>query len=144
MNGLSRWGPIAQAADVTIPDEHKRPIAIVGAGAIVEVAHLPAYAMAGLEVVGMYDLDRERASGLAKQHGIETLYDSLEELLADDRVSVVDVAVIADAQPDIVAAGIEAGKHMLCQKPFVQDLDRGRALIELADKAGCSWPSTSR
>jgi predicted dehydrogenase len=57
-------------------------------------------------------------------------------VLGDDRVDVVDIAVVAQAQPEIVAAAIEAGKHLLCQKPFVQDLDTGRELIALADKAG--------
>lgn len=136
MNGLDRWRPIAEAVDHTIPDMHKRPIAIVGAGSIVDVAHLPAYRAAGLEVTGLYDLDLERASRVAKEHGIETVYPSLEALLADDRVAVVDVAVLAQAQPDIVRAAIGAGKHLLCQKPFVQDLATGRELIEAADRAG--------
>lgn len=135
-SGLEVWEKIAASVEITVPESHKRPIAIVGAGSIVEVAHLPAYARAGLEVVGVYDLDREKARGVAKGHGIETTYASLDEVLADDRVEVVDVAVVPHAQPDIVAAGIEAGKHMLCQKPFVQDLERGRQLIALADKAG--------
>lgn len=136
MSGLERWQPIAAAIDHTIPEDHKRPIAIVGAGTIVEVAHLPAYRMAGLEVVGLYDLDHERASRVAKDFEIEKVYDSLEEVLADERVEVVDIAVVASAQPDIVRQAIAAGKHLLCQKPFVQDLDTGRELIELARVAG--------
>ncbi len=135
MNGLVRWEEIAAAVDITIPEEQKLPIAIVGAGTIVDVAHLPAYTAAGLEVVGLYDLDHQRAATVAKKHRIETVYSSLDELLADDRVSVVDIAVVADAQPDIVEAGIVAGKHMLCQKPFVPDLARGRELIKLAESA---------
>ena len=136
MSGLERWQSVAAAIDHTIPEDHKRRIAIVGAGTIVEVAHLPAYRLAGLEVVGLFDLDHERASRVAKEFGIETVYDSLEELLADERVAVVDVAVLVEAQPDIVRQAIAAGKHLLCQKPFVQDLQVGRELIELADAAG--------
>jgi predicted dehydrogenase len=136
LSGLDRWQPIAQAIDTTIPDHHKRPIAIVGAGAIVEAAHLPAYRLAGLDVVGLYDLDRDKAEQVAKEHDVPHVYASLEELLSDERVDVVDIAVVAEAQPGIVRAGIEAGKHMLCQKPFVQDLETGRELIALADKAG--------
>ena len=136
MNGLDRWSQIAAEVDLTIPDRHKVPIAIVGAGVIVDVAHLPAYSAAGLEVVGIYDLDAERASTVAEKHGIETVYPSLEALLADQRVRVVDIAVVADAQPDIAEAAIAAGKHLLCQKPFVPDLARGRELIALAGAAG--------
>lgn len=136
MSGLERWQPIAAAIDHTIPEDHKRRVAIVGAGTIVEVAHLPAYRLAGLEVVGLFDLDHERSSRVAKEFDIRKVYDSLEELLADDRVDVVDVAVIADAQPHIVRKAIAAGKHLLCQKPFVQDLETGRELIALAREAG--------
>jgi predicted dehydrogenase len=136
VNGLDRWAQIASDVDIVIPGEHRLPIAIVGAGVIVDVAHLPAYAAAGLEVAGIYDLDAERASTVATKHGIDTVYPSLEALLADERVQVVDIAVVADAQPDIVKAAIAAGKHVLCQKPFVRDLARGRELIAQADAAG--------
>jgi predicted dehydrogenase len=136
VNGLDRWSQIATEVDITIADAHKVPIAIVGAGVIVDVAHLPAYAAAGLDVVGIYDLDGERAAMVAKKHGIETVYPSLEEVLGDARVQVVDIAVVADAQPDIVEAAIAAGKHLLCQKPFVRDLARGRELIAQAAAAG--------
>ncbi len=135
MNGVDRWRPIADAIDHTIPDDHKRPIAIVGAGTIVEVAHLPAYRAAGLEVIGLFDLDRERAARVAALHEVPTVYASLDDLLADDRVEVVDIAVFAEAQPEIVRKALAAGKHLLCQKPFVQDLETGRELIALADAA---------
>jgi predicted dehydrogenase len=136
MRGLERWKPIAAAIDHTIPEEHKRRIAIVGAGTIVDVAHLPAYRNAGLEVIGLFDLDHERASRIAKEHDVEKVYESLEELLADDRIEVVDIAVVANAQPDIVRAAVAAGKHLLCQKPFAPSVDIGRELIELATAAG--------
>lgn len=135
MNGLERWRDIGAAVDVVIPESHRRRIAIVGAGTIVDVAHLPAYRAAGLDVVGIYDIDADRAQVVAENHGIDTVYDSLETVLADDRVDVVDIAVVADAQPDIVESAIAAGKHLLCQKPFVPDLARGRELIDLADAA---------
>lgn len=136
MTGIDRWAPIAAAIDVSIPDDHRLGIAIVGAGTIVEFAHLPAYRIAGLEVIGLYDLDYERASRVAKAFDVPEVYSTLDELLADERVAVVDIAVVAEAQPDIVRAAIAAGKHLLCQKPFVQDLETGRELIELGDAAG--------
>lgn len=136
MSGTERWRPIAAAIDHTIPAEHRRRIAIVGAGTIVEVAHLPAYRAAGLEVVGLFDLDHERASRVAKEHEIEKVYDSLDELLVDDRVDVVDIAVVAEAQPDIARQAIAAGKHLLCQKPFAPTVAIGRELIDLANAAG--------
>ena len=130
------FAPIAAAADLTIPAGHRRPIAIVGAGAIVDVAHLPAYRQAGLEVTGLYDLNAGRAAEVADRHGVPRVYGSLEELLADERAEVVDIAVAPAAQPGIVRQALAAGKHLLCQKPFAPDVATGRELVELAEKAG--------
>jgi predicted dehydrogenase len=128
--------PVAAACDLTIPPEHRVPVAVVGAGAIVDVAHLPAYRAAGLEVTGVHDLDPGRAEDVARRHGLPTVYRSLDELLGDDRVRVVDIAVAPEAQPGIVRAALAAGKHLLCQKPFVPDVATGEELIGLAERSG--------
>lgn len=136
MNGVQQLTALVDAVDVAVPADHRRRIAIVGAGAIVENAHLPAYRAAGLEVVGIFDLDGVRAKTVAETFDLPRVYSSLEELLADPQVEVVDIAVVADAQPAIVRAAIAAGKDMLCQKPFAPDLDTADELIALAAEHG--------
>jgi predicted dehydrogenase len=133
---LDLFTPIAAACDTAIPAEHRLPVAVVGAGAIVDVAHLPAYRAAGLEIAGIFDINGERAREVAARHGLPRVYSSLAELLGDEHVRVVDIAVAPQAQPDIVRHALAAGKHLLCQKPFVPDSDTGEDLIELADRAG--------
>lgn len=130
------FAPIAAAADLAIPAEHRRPVAIVGAGAIVDVAHLPAYRQAGLEVTGLFDLDAGRAAEVAARHGVPRVYGTLEELLADERAEVVDIAVAPGAQPGIARQALAAGKHLLCQKPFAPDVATGQELVDLAAAAG--------
>jgi predicted dehydrogenase len=133
---LDLFIPIAEACDTVIAAEHRLPVAVVGAGAIVDFAHLPAYRAAGLEITGVYDINSERAHEVAARHGLPRVYSSLEELLGDERTRVVDIAVAPQAQPGIVRQAIAAGKHMLCQKPFVPDAKTGDRLIELAERAG--------
>lgn len=133
---IDRFAPIAEACRIEVPDAHRKPIAIVGAGAIVDVAHLPAYTAAGLEVVGLYDHHPGRAADVAARHGVGRVFGSLEELLADDHVEVVDVAVTASAQPDIVRRVLESGRHVLAQKPFAPDPATGQALVDLAEARG--------
>jgi predicted dehydrogenase len=133
---LDVFAPIAAACDLSVAPEHRLPIAIVGAGAIVDVAHLPAYRAAGLEVRGLFDLDADRAREVAARHAVPTVYASLDALLADPEVAVVDIAVAPRAQPGIAARALEAGKHLLCQKPFVPDEAAGDKLIEVADRLG--------
>lgn len=128
--------PIADACRITVEDSHRRSVAIVGAGAIVDFAHLPAYKRLGLDVVGIFDLDAARAQEVASRHDVPRVYASLDELLADDRVEVVDIAVVPGAQPDIVKAGLAAGKHLLCQKPLALDVPQARELAALAADSG--------
>ncbi|MEU1942008.1 Gfo/Idh/MocA family protein [Streptomyces sp. NPDC059474] len=133
---LDAYAPIIETMDTAIAPEHRLPVAIVGAGAIVDVAHLPAYRTAGLEVRGLFDLDEERAKDVAGRHGLPNAYASLDELLDDSAVRVVDIAVAPQAQPDIALRALHAGKHLVCQKPFVPDEETGRKIIEVADRLG--------
>jgi predicted dehydrogenase len=133
---LDVFTPIAAACDTSIAPGHRLPIAIVGAGAIVDVAHLPAYRGAGLEIAGIFDLDADRATEVAARHGIPRVYRSLAELLADEHVRVVDIAVAPNAQPDIARRALSAGKDLLCQKPFVPDEKTGEEIIALAERHG--------
>lgn len=126
------FGEVAAAVALDVPRDHHRPIAVVGAGAIMDVAHLPAYRAAGLPVVGVFDVDQGRAAEVAARHGIPTVHPSLQALLADPAVEVVDVAVPAARQPDVVQAALRSGRHVLAQKPFAPDVATGAALVELA------------
>lgn len=133
---LDRFGPIAAACRIEVPEAHRLPIAIVGAGAIVDVAHLPAYRAAGLEITGLHDHHPGRAAEVAARHGIPRVYETLEAVLDDPRVRVVDVAVTAAAQPEIVRRVLESGRHVLAQKPFAPDPATGQALVDLAEARG--------
>ncbi|TDC58452.1 Gfo/Idh/MocA family oxidoreductase [Actinomadura sp. KC345] len=131
---LDLFVPIADETRISVPAGHRRPIAVAGAGAIVDVAHLPAYRSHDLPVRGIYDLDRGRAEEVAARHGVPRVYDSLDDLLKDEDVEVVDVAVVPHAQPGIARAALEAGKHVLCQKPLAPDLAEARRLAGLAEE----------
>lgn len=111
-------------------------IGIVGAGGIVQYAHLPAYRKAGFNVVGIYDKDPARAQATASAHGVERVYSSLEELLADPWVQIVDVAVYPWEQPAIVRAATAAGRHLLCQKPLALTYPEAVEAVRLARQAG--------
>ncbi|MWA03573.1 gfo/Idh/MocA family oxidoreductase [Actinomadura sp. LD22] len=133
---LDLFAPIAAETRISVPGRHRRPIAVVGAGAIVDVAHLPAYRSHDLPVRGIYDLDRDRAEDVAARHGVPYVYASLDDLLKDDEVEVVDIAVVPTAQPPIARAALEAGKHLLCQKPLAPTLAEAREIAGLAEARG--------
>lgn len=127
------YAPIRDAIAVRVPENHKLPIAIVGAGEIVDLAHLPAYKAHGLDVVGILDLNRQRAATVAARHGIDKVYDSPEEIARDKNVAIVDIAVFPWVQCGIATPLLDAGKHLLCQKPISYDFDEAARLVEHAE-----------
>ena len=69
------------------------PIVIIGAGGIVNDAHVPAYRKANFEVLGLYDIDRKKVLDTAKKWGLKS-YTSLDGLISDaeENQAVFDLA----------------------------------------------------
>jgi len=105
-----------------------RPIACVGAGGIVESAHLPAYRRIGLPVVALYDVDRARAERVAAGFAVPRVHATLAELAAEPNV-VFDLAVPARAVPSVLDA-LPDGATVLIQKPMGETLAEARRIVE--------------
>jgi len=110
-------------------------IGIVGAGGIVKTAHLPAYKNAGFDVSAIYDKDRSRAEALALEFGIPKVCHSLDEILGNSSVEIIDIAVPPDVQSLVVRQAVREGKHLLCQKPLARSAAEAKILVEAAEAA---------
>ncbi len=130
---IDQFKEIAEAVKLEIPKAHRVPVSIIGAGGIVDGAHLPAYKKAGLEVVGITDVDQAKAHEVAKRHGIPKVYASIEELLKDSTAKVIDIAVPPEAQPAIFLQVAKAGRNILAQKPFATTVAKGIEMADLVD-----------
>src|SRR5262245_16537619 len=119
-----------------LPPKSDYGIGIVGCGGIVNYAHLPAYAAHGLRVLACYDVSIEAARKTAADHGIPTVYESLDALLADPLIEIVDIAVPAWHQRAIAERAMAAGKHLLCQKPLAEELPDAEAIAAAAQHSG--------
>lgn len=133
---IDQFKEVADAVRLEVKPEHRKNIGICGAGGIVDGAHLPAYKKAGLNVVALFDLDFTKAQEVAARHGISKVYATLSELLADENVEIVDIAVPAVAQPEIFAHVASAKKHILAQKPFATTVAAGEVMVKQAADAG--------
>jgi predicted dehydrogenase len=115
-------------------------VAILGAGSIAQSAHLPAYEQHGIGVVGVWSRRPETTAAVRERFPfVRRVYASADELLADPEVRFVDLATGAQGRLDWIAAAIDAGKHVLAQKPLTlsaDDLDALPALLARADAAG--------
>ena len=130
---IEQFKEVADAVRLEIPKAQLLPVAIVGAGGIVDGAHLPAYSKAGIEVVGITDVDLAKAGEVAKRHGIKKVYGSLDEMLNLCEAKIFDIAVPADIQPALFAKIAKAGKHILAQKPMATSVEAGLEMANLAD-----------
>ncbi|HJZ47558.1 MAG TPA: Gfo/Idh/MocA family oxidoreductase [Roseiflexaceae bacterium] len=119
-----------------LPPKADYGIGIVGCGGIVNYAHLPAYAAHQLRVLGCYDLNAEAARKTAADHGIPIVYETLDALLADQRIEIVDIAVPAWHQRAIAEQALAAGKHLLCQKPLAEELPDAEAIADATRRFG--------
>lgn len=105
-----------------------RPIVIIGAGGIVNDAHLPAYALAGFPVAGIFDRDVGRSRALAERWGVPALR-SLDEVVAVRDV-VFDLATPPAAHLEVLRR-MPKGATVLIQKPMGRDLDEATAILQL-------------
>src|ERR1044071_1157330 len=121
--------------------EHKLPpkidygIAFIGCGGIVNYGHIPAYKASGFHLIGGYDINHDAAQKTVRQHGLKKAYATLDELLNDPLIQIVDIATMAWDRHDIVAKASAAGKHMLCQKPLSDKYSNAVQMADIAQRA---------
>ncbi|NEU58321.1 Gfo/Idh/MocA family protein [Halorussus sp. MSC15.2] len=80
------------------------------------------------------DLDEEKLSEFADEYDCEAFTD-YRELVRSDDVDIVYVGVPPKHHPEIVAAALDHGKHVLCEKPIAEDAARGRKMVETAEES---------
>jgi hypothetical protein len=122
-----------------LPQRRETPIGCIGAGFIMADCHLVAYKQAGFNPVAIASRTRKRAQDAAARHGIGTVYESYAELLADQRVEVVDIAVPPDVQIDVIREAARQGSHIrgiLAQKPLGVSYAEAKEIVRICDEAG--------
>ena len=113
-----------------------RNIGIIGCGKIAQVRHIPEYAAnQGAKLTGFFDMDAQRTGEIAAKYNGKA-YSSAQELLADPDIEGVSVCVANHAHAELAIAALQAGKHVLCEKPRAVTLAECEAMLAEADKAG--------
>jgi UDP-N-acetyl-2-amino-2-deoxyglucuronate dehydrogenase len=127
-------------------------VGIVGCG-MISRNHLEAFAaLEAAEIVGVCDVDPERARTTATAWGIENAVDSVSALLALD-LDIVSVCTPHPTHEDVVLEAAGAGVHVLCEKPIAIDLASAQRMVSACDAAGVKlgvlfqrrfWPAAQR
>ncbi len=109
--------------------------AVIGSGFIGTV-HVEALRRLGVPVHGILGSSAERAAQRARQLGVPRGYGSLAELLDDDRVEIVHVTSPNHLHHPQVLEILEAGRHVVCEKPLALTADESAQLVERAASSG--------
>jgi predicted dehydrogenase len=121
----------------SFPAGFRPGLGLIGCGDIARSWHLPAYAEYGVNVVGVYDPAPEATEGICDRFPfVRRVFPSLDELLVDEEIEIVDVATRPDVRPALILQSIDAGKHVLAQKPLAFDLRAARRLADEAEGHG--------
>ena len=107
--------------------------AIIGLG-FVGKAHLEALRRLGIPVRGILGSSPERTREAARELKIEHAYSSLDELVRDPNVSAIHICTPNYVHFEQSKAALEAGKHVMCEKPLAMDTRQSHSLIELSRK----------
>jgi predicted dehydrogenase len=109
--------------------------AIIGLG-FVGKAHLEALRRLGIPVRGILGSSSGRTNEAVRELKLERGYDSLEELVKDSSISAVHICTPNYVHHEQARVALEAGKHVMCEKPLAMNTRESQSLIELANRVG--------
>lgn len=112
-------------------------LGVVGAGAVLQVAHLPVLKkLKSVQVTALCDSDLPKARALATRFGIPSIYDDIQELLADEALDALLVCTPNHLHEPHIQAGLSAGLHVLCERPLALSAASAQRLIRASERAG--------
>ena len=118
----------------------KLKIGIIGCGGISNGKHMPALSSLSdkVEMVAFCDIIVERAQEAAKKYGTPDakVYEDYHQLLEDKSIDVVHVLTPNRSHCEITVAALEAGKHVMCEKPMAKTAADARKMLEAAKRSG--------
>jgi len=115
----------------------KVKLGFLGVGFMGQLAHLANYAaLDTCEVVALTDAKQKQAELVAKAYGVPKVYATAAEMLADPEIDAVVASQMFDNHVNIVEDVLNAGKHILTEKPLCLYPQNGKALVECAKKSG--------
>jgi predicted dehydrogenase len=111
-------------------------VAVIGAGSIANM-HLKSYvANANVELVGIHDLNFERATEKAERFGAAHAYRTLDDVLTNPDIDAVSICTWNDSHAELAIAALEAGKHVLLEKPLSKSVAEAEAIAQAVAISG--------
>ena len=118
--------------------KEKLKVGIIGTGMIATSGHIPAWRDLpdDVEVIGVADILADRAKLIADSEGIPHAYGDWEKMLAELDLDIVSVCTPNSYHRAQSVAALQAGAHVLCEKPIATSHADAAAMFEAAEAAG--------
>lgn len=114
----------------------KIKVGVVGVGFIGRI-HIEALRRLGyVDVVAIHSRKQETAEALAKELSVSKAYSDYDALLADEEIDTVHLTTVNNLHAPMAKKAMEAGKHVLCDKPLAMNGAEAKELLEIAEKTG--------
>ena len=114
-------------------------LGIIGCGGIANGKHLPALKkIKEVELVAFCDIIVERAEKAAKEYGVEgaKAYEDFNEMLKNEKLDVVHVCTPNNVHAPASIAAMEAGCHVMCEKPMAKNVEQAQAMLDAQKRTG--------
>lgn len=114
-------------------------VGIIGCGGIANGKHMPSLKkVPGVQMVAFCDIIEERAQKAKKDYGTPdaAVYTDYKKLLEDKTIDVVHVLTPNRAHSFITVDALEAGKHVMCEKPMAINSEEAKKMLDAAEKSG--------
>ncbi len=114
-------------------------IGIIGCGGIANGKHMPSLKkVKDCQMVAFCDIVKEKAEKAAREYGTPDakVYTDYKELLKDESIEVVHVLTPNRAHSFITVDALEAGKHVMCEKPMAINSEEAKKMIDAANRTG--------
>ncbi|MBQ3150639.1 MAG: Gfo/Idh/MocA family oxidoreductase [Clostridia bacterium] len=114
-------------------------VGIIGCGGIANGKHMSSLEkIKEVEMVAFCDIIEEKAINSAKRFGTEDakVYVDYKELLKDETIDVVHVCTPNRSHSFITIDALEAGKHVMCEKPMAKTYAEAKAMLEASERTG--------
>jgi predicted dehydrogenase len=110
-------------------------VGVIGVGGIA-ASHMPGWAASrDAQVVAGADLNSEVLAAWGKTNGVKTLYEKPLDLIADPDIDIVDICTPSAYHAPLTIAALDAGKHVLCEKPLAINPAEIRDMIAARDRS---------
>jgi predicted dehydrogenase len=110
------------------------PVYIIGAGGIINTAHLPAYKIAGFNVQGIYDIDNAKAKLTAEKFNVPHVFSSIQDMIAKAPSNTVYDVAVPGSQTINILNQLANGSTVLLQKPMGENYTEAKQILRFTQE----------